>query len=139
MTLVESQKKSIFRRFWDRVIAFEDAMEYSGFDYTLDRIAGLEKQIAELRDELRDGAGVRVVAGTCHGDSESPVKIPPAVIRPAGSRAVSRVFRFEFVEVRLADQPLPFGEAGELTGHAVERAVRLQVAEHLLHAGDRGL
>lgn len=52
MTIVEPQKKSMFRRFWDRVIALEDAMDYSGFDYTLDRITGLEKQIAELRDEL---------------------------------------------------------------------------------------
>jgi hypothetical protein len=29
------------------------AMDYSSSEYTLDRIAGLEKQVAELRDELR--------------------------------------------------------------------------------------
>ena len=53
MTIAEPEQKSMFRRFWDRLIALEDAMDYSGLDYALDRIAGLEKQIAELRDELR--------------------------------------------------------------------------------------
>ncbi len=53
MTIVEPKKKSMLRRFMDHLIAWGDAMDYSGFDYTLDRIAGLEKQIAELRDELR--------------------------------------------------------------------------------------
>ena len=53
MTLVEPDKKSLFRRFLDRVRAWEDAMDYSSGDYALDRIAGLEQQIAELRDELR--------------------------------------------------------------------------------------
>ena len=53
MTLVEPEKKSMFRRFMDRLIAWEDTLGYSSGDYALDRIAGLEKQIAELRDELR--------------------------------------------------------------------------------------
>lgn len=52
MTFVEQDKKSLFRRFLDRVIAWENAMDYSSGDYALDRIAGLEKQIAELRDEM---------------------------------------------------------------------------------------
>ncbi len=52
MTLVEPQKKSLLRRLWDGFKAWEDAMDYSSADYALDRIAGLEKQIAELRDEL---------------------------------------------------------------------------------------
>ena len=53
MTVVEPDKKSMFRRLIADLKAWAMAMEYSGADYTLDRIAGLEKQVAELRDELR--------------------------------------------------------------------------------------
>jgi hypothetical protein len=37
----------------DDLTAWAMAMDYSSSEYTLDRIAGLEKQVAELRDELR--------------------------------------------------------------------------------------
>jgi len=53
MTLVEPEKKSKFRRLIDDLTAWAMAMDYSSSEYTLDRIAGLEKQVAELRDELR--------------------------------------------------------------------------------------
>ena len=53
MTIVEPEKKSAFRRLIDELTAWAMAMDYSGAEYTLDRITGLEKQVAELRDELR--------------------------------------------------------------------------------------
>jgi hypothetical protein len=53
MTLVEPEKKSMFRRLIDDLRAWAMALDYSGAEYTLDRIAGLEKQVAELREELR--------------------------------------------------------------------------------------
>jgi hypothetical protein len=53
MTIVEPVKKSVWRRFIDGLIAWENAMDYSSGDYALDRVVWLEKQVAELRDELR--------------------------------------------------------------------------------------
>ena len=53
MTIVEPDKKSVFRRLISDLTAWAMAMDYSGAEYTLDRIAALEKQVAELRDELR--------------------------------------------------------------------------------------
>lgn len=53
--MVRPRAKSVTwvaRAAMDRVIAWEDAMDYSSGDYALDQIAGLEKQISELREEL---------------------------------------------------------------------------------------
>jgi len=53
MTFVETEKKSMFRRLIDDLMAWAMALDYSSAEYTDDRIARLEKQVAELRDELR--------------------------------------------------------------------------------------
>jgi len=39
----------IFRRAWDRLMA----MDYSFIDYSMDRISGLEREVAQLKDELK--------------------------------------------------------------------------------------
>src|ERR1700726_4786503 len=42
-----------FRRALAAVGAWLEALDYTGFDYTLDRIEGLEQQMARLKEELR--------------------------------------------------------------------------------------
>ena len=42
-----------FRRALAAVFARIEAMDYTGFDYTLDRIGHLEREVAQLREELR--------------------------------------------------------------------------------------
>jgi len=41
------------RRALAAVFAFLQAMEYTSFDYTLDRIERLERQVVRLKEELR--------------------------------------------------------------------------------------
>src|ERR1700723_1412289 len=42
-----------FRRALAAVGAWLQALDYTGFDYTLDRIQGLEQELARLKEELR--------------------------------------------------------------------------------------
>ena len=49
--LLPNQRK--FRRALAVVWAFLQAMEKSGFDYTLDRIERLEREVGQLKEELR--------------------------------------------------------------------------------------
>jgi hypothetical protein len=41
------------RRALAAVYGWGQAMEYTGFDYTLDRIKGLEREVEQLKKELR--------------------------------------------------------------------------------------
>jgi hypothetical protein len=49
--LVTEQGK--FRRVLAAVFAWIEAMDYTSFDYTLDRIERLEREVGQLREELR--------------------------------------------------------------------------------------
>ena len=42
-----------FRRALAAVWAFLQAMDYTSFDYTLDRIERLEREVGRLKDEMR--------------------------------------------------------------------------------------
>ena len=42
-----------FGRALTAISAFVQAMESTSFDYTLDRIEGLEREVRQLREELR--------------------------------------------------------------------------------------
>jgi hypothetical protein len=42
-----------FRRVLATVFAWIEAMDYSSFDYTLDRIERLEREVGQLKEELR--------------------------------------------------------------------------------------
>src|ERR1700732_1169811 len=46
-------KPGKFRRALAAVGAWLQALDYTGFDYTLDRIEGLERELARLNEELR--------------------------------------------------------------------------------------
>ncbi len=49
--LVPDQGK--FRRALAAVLAWTEAMDYSSFDYTRDRIDHLEREVEQLKEELR--------------------------------------------------------------------------------------
>lgn len=42
-----------FRRLINRMVGWSEALDYSGVDYTLDRIASLERELAALKDRIR--------------------------------------------------------------------------------------
>jgi len=46
-------KQGKFRRTLAAVGAWLQGLDYTGFDYTLDRIEGLEQELARLKEELR--------------------------------------------------------------------------------------
>jgi len=41
------------RRLMKRVRGWSETLEYSGIDYTFDRIASIERELAELKDRMR--------------------------------------------------------------------------------------
>jgi hypothetical protein len=43
----------LLRKEWDLLKAWLTAMDYSAFDYTNDRIRGLECEVEELKGEIR--------------------------------------------------------------------------------------
>jgi hypothetical protein len=46
-------KQGNFRRALNAVGAWLQALDYTGFDYTLDRTERLERELAQLKEELR--------------------------------------------------------------------------------------
>ena len=54
MKAVRAEQGKI-RRALTAVYAWVQAMEYTGFDYTLDRIGHLEREVEQLKKELRQG------------------------------------------------------------------------------------
>ena len=48
-TTMANVKAGIFQRVWDRLMA----MDNSSFDYSMDRISGLEREVAQLKVELK--------------------------------------------------------------------------------------
>lgn len=47
------KRKGIFGRVIDAIVAWENAMDYTPYDYVLDRVCNLEREVLLLRDELR--------------------------------------------------------------------------------------
>jgi hypothetical protein len=41
------------RRLMNKVATWSEALNYSGLDYTLDRIAFVERELAEIKDRMR--------------------------------------------------------------------------------------
>jgi hypothetical protein len=53
MTAGVSGGPGAFRRLINKVVRWSEAMDYSGFDYTVDRIAFVERELAALKDRVR--------------------------------------------------------------------------------------
>ena len=57
MTTSSSAKLSLFRRVMGGLRAWEQAMDYTAYDYTLDRVKVVENDLAKLREEVRSLKG----------------------------------------------------------------------------------
>jgi len=53
MTTDVSGGPGAFRRLMNKVARWSEAMDYSGFDHTFDRIASVERELAALKDRMR--------------------------------------------------------------------------------------
>ena len=48
-----SREPGAFRRLMNKVARWSEALDYSGFDYTFDRIAFVERELAAIKDRMR--------------------------------------------------------------------------------------
>jgi hypothetical protein len=53
MTTDMGKGPGTFRRLMNKVATWSEALNYWGIDYTLDRIAFVERELAELQDQMR--------------------------------------------------------------------------------------
>jgi len=61
-----------FRRLMNKVAKWSEVLDYSGFDYTLDRIAFVERELAAIKDRLRQ------FEASLHEPPNVPPMRPPA-------------------------------------------------------------
>jgi hypothetical protein len=76
MTNESKKQKGAFGRVLDAIVAWEKALEYRPYDYVLDRVCNLEREVLELRDELRVSP-----AGNSAGGCGEPASSSPSVPR----------------------------------------------------------
>ena len=72
MTTDMSGGRGAFRRLMNKVATWSEALNYSGIDYTFDRIAFVERELAEIKDRMRQFEASR----------HAPPDVPP-MRRPA--------------------------------------------------------
>ena len=53
MTNDSNTRRGTLGRVVDAIVAWENAMDYTFYDYVLDRVCNLEREVLLLRDELR--------------------------------------------------------------------------------------
>ena len=53
MTNDSKERKGTFGRVIDVIVAWKDVMDYTPYDYVLDRVSNLEREVLRVRDELR--------------------------------------------------------------------------------------
>ncbi len=53
MATAVSEGRGAFRRLMIKLARWSEAMDYSSFDYTVDRIAVIERELAGLKDRMR--------------------------------------------------------------------------------------
>jgi hypothetical protein len=76
MTNDSKKRKGTFGRLIDAIAAWENAMDYTTYDYVLDRFCNLEREVLLLRDELR---ALPVLNNA--SDRAKSASSPPAVAR----------------------------------------------------------
>ncbi len=76
MTNDSKKRQGTLGRVIDALGAWENAMDYTPYDYVLDRVCNLEREVLLLRDELR-ASSARNNAGAC----AKPPSSSPAVAR----------------------------------------------------------
>ena len=76
MTNDSKKRRGTLGRVIDAIGAWENAMDYTPYDYVLDRVCNLEREVLLLRDELR-----ALPALNNAGDRAKPASSSPAVAR----------------------------------------------------------
>ena len=76
MTNESKKQKGAIGRILDAIAAWEKAMDYTPSDYVLDRVCNLEREVSQLRDELRV-----FPAGNSAGSRAKPASSSPTVPR----------------------------------------------------------
>ena len=76
------EEQGKLRRALAVVFAWLQAMEYTSFDYTLDRIERLEREVGQLKEELRQG---RDVGRTAADESSYILVSQHATVQPIGN------------------------------------------------------
>ena len=72
MTNDSTKRKGIFGRVIDAIVAWDNAMDYTPYDYVLDRVCNLEREVLLLRDELRALPALNSAGGRAKPASSSP-------------------------------------------------------------------
>ena len=70
------RRRGTLGRVIDAIVAWENAMDYTPYDYVLDRVRNLERDVLLLRDELR-----ALPARNNAGSRAIPASSSPAVAR----------------------------------------------------------
>jgi hypothetical protein len=72
MTSDSKKRKGTFGRVIDAIVAWANAMEHTPYDYVLDRVCNLEREILLLRDELSALRALDSAGGRAKPASSSP-------------------------------------------------------------------
>ena len=75
MTNDSKKRERTFGRLIDAMVAWENAMDYTPYDYVLDRVCNLEREVLLLRDEL---SALRAL-DSAGGGRARPASSSPAV------------------------------------------------------------
>ena len=57
------KRKGTFGRVIDAIVAWENAMDYTPYDYVLDRVGNLEREVFLLREQLRASHALNKAGG----------------------------------------------------------------------------
>lgn len=63
MTNDNKKRKGTFGRVIDAIVAWENAMDYTPYDYVLDRVRNLEREVLLVREELRASPALNKAGG----------------------------------------------------------------------------
>ena len=74
MTNESKKQKGAFGRVIDAIAAWEKAMDYTPYDYVQDRVSNLEREVLQLRDELRALPAGNSAGGRAKPASSSPTE-----------------------------------------------------------------
>ena len=72
MTNDSKKRRGTFGRLIDAIVAWENAMDYTPYDYVLDRVCNLEREVLQLRDELRALLALNNASDRAKSASSSP-------------------------------------------------------------------
>ena len=72
MTNDGKRRNRTFDRVIEAIVAWENAMDYTPYDYVLDRVCNLEQEVLLLRDEVRALPALNSACGRAKPASSSP-------------------------------------------------------------------